>query len=527
MLIEVVSLSFAFVFGLLGRQIGLPPLVGFLAAGFALNAWGPAFGLPPEAGPFLDHVAHLGVLLLLFTVGLKLNLRNLVEPAVVGGAVVHFLLSISVFGAGVLFFLDIPASKALLLATALAFSSTVLAAKVLEAKGELRSFHGRIAVGILILQDIIALVVLSIAGGRTPTVWAPLVLALPLLRPAMHWLMDIAGHEELLVLMGVVLAVAVGGYGFAMVGLSPEVGALAMGVLLANHPRAQELSHSLWGLKEILLVGFFLQIGMSGLPDTHALLFALGMAVIMPLKGLLFFALLILFRLRARNAFLGALSLTSYSEFGLIVASGVLEEWLVPLAITVAVSFLVAAPLNRIAHPLFDRLERVLRRLERTSGHPDQQPISVDMADVLVVGMGRTGQAAFGAIEAGGLTAVGMDADPEKVEKQRAQNRDVVYADAEDIELWQGLDLSGLQAVILAIPHLEGKLTASRNLRKMGFTGPITANTFHDDEARPLARAGVSETYQAMAGAGIGIADKTCEALAGERQPAATPIPNR
>ncbi|MFO7788750.1 MAG: cation:proton antiporter family protein [Halospina sp.] len=520
MLIEVVSLSFAFVFGLMVRQVGLPPLVGFLAAGFALNVWGPAFGLPPQAGPFLDHVAHLGVLLLLFTVGLKLKLRNLVEPAVVGGALLHFALSVSIFGAGVLLFLDIGLANAALLATALAFSSTVLAAKVLEAKGELRSFHGRVAIGILILQDLIALVVLSVAGGQTPSVWAPVVLLLPLLRPAMHWLMDVAGHDELLVLMGVVLAVAVGGYGFEVVGLSPEVGALAMGVLLTNHPRAQELSHSLWGLKEILLVGFFLQIGMSGLPDTQALVFALGMAVIMPLKGLLFFALLILFRLRARNAFLGALSLTSYSEFGLIVAAGVLEEWLVPLAITVAVSFLIAAPLNRIAHPLFDRLESRLRRYERRSYHPDEQPVSIGVAEILIVGMGRTGQAAFQSVDGAGLTVVGMDADPDKVEKQRGKGRNVVYADAEDIELWQGLDFTGLNAVILAMPHLEGKLIAARNLRKMGFTGPIVANAFHDDEAEPLLRAGVSETYQAMAGAGIGIADKTREALALAGQPA-------
>jgi len=97
--------------------------------------------------------------------------------------------------------------------------------------------------------------------------------------------MDLAGHEELLVLMGVVFAVAVGGYGFEVVGLSPELGALAMGVLLANHPRAQELSHALWSLKEILLIGFFLQIGMSGLPGHDALVFALVMGLVMPVEG--------------------------------------------------------------------------------------------------------------------------------------------------------------------------------------------------------------------------------------------------
>ena len=513
MLIEVVSLSFAFVFGLLVRQIGLPPLVGFLAAGFALNSYGPVFGLPPQAGPFLEHVAHLGVLLLLFTVGLKLKLKNLVEPAVIGGAILHFVFSVSLFALGILYFLELDYQTALLLAAALAFSSTVLAAKVLEAKGELRSFHGRVAIGILILQDLIALFVLSAAGEHKPSVWALGVIALPLLRPVLHWLMDVAGHEELLVLMGVVLAVAIGGYGFEVVGLSAEVGALAMGVLLSGHPRAQELSHSLWGLKEILLVGFFLQIGMSGLPDYNALVFALVMALVMPLKGILFFALLALFRLRARNAFLGALSLTCYSEFGLIVAAAVLPQWLVPLAITMALSFLIAAPLNRLAHPIFDRFENILRRYERRSYHPDEQPVSIGMAQVLVVGMGRTGQAAFKAVDSGGLRVVGMDADPDKVEKQRDKGRNVVYADAEDIELWQGLDFTGLHAVILTMPHLEGKIIAARNLRKMGFNGPIVANVFHEDEPQPLHRAGVSETYQAMAGAGIGIADKTREAI--------------
>ena len=514
MLIEVVSLSFAFVFGLMVRQVGLPPLVGFLAAGFALNAYGPAVGLPQGAGPFLDHVAHLGVLLLLFSVGLKLKLKNLIEPAVIGGAALHFVFSVGLFSLGIFYFLEIGQGDGLLLATALAFSSTVLAAKVLEAKGELRSFHGRVAIGILIIQDLIALAVLSIAGDQSPSIWSLLVLGLPLLRPVLHWLMDLAGHEELLVLMGVVFAVAVGGYGFEVVGLSPELGALAMGVLLANHPRAQELSHALWSLKEILLIGFFLQIGMSGLPGHDALVFALVMGLVMPLKGLLFFALLALLRLRARNAFLGALSLTCYSEFGLIVASGVLEEWLVPLAITVAVSFVIAAPLNRMAHPIFDRLEPRLRQLERRSAHPDEQPVSIGDAEILIVGMGRTGLAAFSAMEGGGLTVVGMDADPDKVEKHRKNGRNVAYADAEDIELWQGLDFTGLRAVVLTMPHLEGKLVATRNLRKMGFTGPIVANTFHDDETEPLRRAGASETYQSMAGAGIGIADKTREALA-------------
>ncbi|EPC03964.1 hypothetical protein L861_01290 [Litchfieldella anticariensis FP35 = DSM 16096] len=512
-MIEVVSLSFAFVFGVLVRQLGLPPLVGFLAAGFALNVFGPTLGLPEEAGPVLKHVAHLGVLLLLFTVGLKLKLRNLVSPVVLGGALLHFLFSVGVFSLGLYFFMQLDRQTALMLATALAFSSTVLAAKVLEAKRELRAFHGRVAIGILIIQDLIALAVLSIAGGHTPSYWALLVFGLPLLKPAMYWLMDVAGHDELLVLMGVVMSVALGGMGFELVGLSPELGALIMGILLSDHDRAQELSKSLWGLKEILLVGFFLQIGMAGLPDTEALTLALVLALILPLKGLLFFFLLTLFRLRARNAFLGALSLTCYSEFGLIVVAGVLDQWLVPLAIAVAVSFVVAAPLNRFAHPLFDRFEHFLVRFEKRTHHPDEQPASLDHAELLIMGMGRTGTAAFNFLAERHQNVIGLDADPNKVARHKEAGRNVVYADAEDIGFWHGVDISRIKAVILAMPDIEGKLIAARQLRKFGFTGPIVAQTMFDDESEKLLEAGANETYLTMAGAGIGLAEKTWEAF--------------
>ncbi|MWJ26741.1 sodium:proton exchanger [Halomonas sp. ZH2S] len=513
-MLEAVSLSFAFIFGILVRQIGLPPLVGFLAAGFALNAYGPLVGLPSDAGPILEHVAHLGVLLLLFTVGLKLKLRNLIEPVVVGGALIHFILTVGVFTAGFIWLAGIATETALLLGIALSFSSTVLAAKVLEAKRELRAFHGRIAIGILIIQDLIALAVLSIAGGQSPTIWALWIFALPLLRPVLYWLMDMARHDELLVLMGVVLAVSVGGMGFEVVGLSSEVGALVMGVLLSNHPRAQELAQSLWGLKEVLLISFFLQIGMTGLPDTQALLFALVMALILPLKGLLFYFLLIAFKVRSRNAFLGGLTLTAYSEFGLIVASGVLEQWLVPLAITVAVSFVIAAPLNRFAHPLFDRLENHLMRTERKTCHPDEQPVSLGTATVMVLGMGRTGSAAYDFFHEHGLNVVGIDADPNKVAKQETHDkRHVLYADAEDVGFWHGLNISQLSAVTLATPDLEGKLMATRQLRKAGFTGTIIAGTTYEDEADVLIKAGVNQTYLIMAGAGIGLAERTLEAL--------------
>src|SRR6056297_3429367 len=366
---EVICITFAFFFGLAVRQVGLPPLVGFLGAGFAINIFGAGLGLPADTGNILHYVAHLGVLLL-FTVGLKLKLRQIAQPQVLGGALLHFAISVVVFAPGLFYFMEMDWSTALLLAIALSFSSTVLAAKLLESKRELAVFHGRTAIGVLIVQDVIALVVLAIWSGQTPNIWALLVFGLPLLRPLMHWLLDFAGHDELLVLMGMMLALVVGGMGFQAMELSSEIGALLMGVLLSSHQRAKELSESLWALREIFLVGFFLEIGMSGLPDLNALLFALGVGIMLPLKGMLFFFLLIAFGLRARTSFLAAVSLSTYSEFGLIVAAVVLQDWLVPLALAVSISFLIAAPLNRMAHPVFARLEDRLQRFERHAMHP-------------------------------------------------------------------------------------------------------------------------------------------------------------
>lgn len=309
-MIEAVWLAFAFITGILVRPAGLPPLVGYLAAGFALAALGTDLGMPDDSNSVLGHIAHLGVLLLLFTVGLKLKLRNLIRPEVIGGGLLHFGLSVAVIAPGLYLFLALDGRTAVLLAIALAFSSTVLAAKVLESKRELRAFHGRVAIGILIVQDLIALGVMSIASGQSPSAWALLIFSLPLLRPLLFRLLDVTGHEELLVLFGLLLAIAVGGYGFESVGLSSELGALVFGALLASHPRSKELSDSLWSIKEVFLVGFFLQIGLAGLPDQEQFLFAVGMSLFLPLKGVLFFLLLVLFRLRSRSAFLSALPLT-------------------------------------------------------------------------------------------------------------------------------------------------------------------------------------------------------------------------
>lgn len=523
---EAIWISFAFGLGLLVKVVHLPPLVGYLAAGFILSALSayPASNISAEPTEVLGHIAHLGVLLMLFTVGLKLKLKSIISPEVIGGSLLHFAITCVVFAPGLYLFLDITPYVAFMLAVALSFSSTILAAKVLENKRELRAFHGRVAIGILVMQDLIALVVMSLAAGKTPSQWALIVFGLPLLRPLLFRLLDASGHDELLVLLGMLLALVLGGLGFEAVGLSSELGALLFGAVLANHPRSQELAKSLWSVKEIFLVGFFLQIGIGGLPDMNSLMFALGASLILPLKGLLFFFLMIMFHLRARSGFLTALALTNYSEFGLIVASIALPQWLVPLAISVSFSFVISAPLNRAAHSLYERYANRLERFETNTHHPDEQPLALCDAKVLIMGMGRTGTAAYDWLIDKEPTLTGLDSDPNKIIQHSEAGRNIVLADAEDTTFWSNLYMPQVHSVILAMPDIEGKLIAARMLRRMGFTGYIVAQTMYHDEADEIRQAGVNDAYLTMSETGVALASHIMEREASSPEVAFEPM---
>lgn len=506
-------IAIAFVLGLGIRQLGLPPLVGYLAAGFALNAAG------AQGGAALANVAHLGVLLLLFTVGLKLRLQNLVQPEVFGVTLLHLLLTVGVLAPALHLGFALAWTPAAVLAIAFGFSSTVLAAKVLDEKRELRAFHGRLAIGILVVQDLVAVALLSVVGDHHPSLLGFVVLGLPLLRPLLHRVLDFSGHDELLILCGLLFAVVLGGLGFEHLGLSSELGALIFGALLSGHRRAVELSHALWGLREVFLIGFFLQIGMSGLPTLHTLALASLVALALPLKALLFFLILARFRLRARTAFLSGLSLATFSEFGLILAqfaagNGLLDpHWVVMLALAVAISFAFGAPLNRIAHPLYERLAHVLDAYELEQRHPDEQPLSLGKAQILIMGMGRVGTGAYDFLSERGLRVVGLDSDPAKAAKHVHEGRRVAYADAEDPGLWHNLRLEGVRAVLLALPDLEAKRIATRQLRLRAYNGLISATSVFPEESASIAAAGADLTFNYFDQVGVGFAEHVWEAL--------------
>lgn len=509
---EALWIAAAFFLGLLGRQIGLPPLAGYLAAGFVLHVF------RVEGGPILDAVAHIGVLLLLFSVGLKLDLRSLLHQSILGTAVLHLFITGGLLGFVLFVSTDLDWHGALFLAVTLGFSSTVLAAKVLEERREVRAFHGRIAIGVLIVQDLVAVALLSFSGGHTPNPYALLLLGLPFLRPLLHKVLEMSGHDELLVLFGLLMAL-VGGVVFEQVGLSSELGALLLGALLSGHSKAVELFKSLWGIKEAFLVGFFLQISLTGWPGESGLLYLALLMLLLPLKSILFFFLLLAFRLRSRSAFLASLSLSSYSEFALICipvgieAGWITPEWAVILALLITLSFMVTAPMNRIAHHAYARFEETLIPLQTTERHPDEQPLLLGRSHFLILGMGRSGTAAYDFLTGHGKRVAGLDSDPTKVARHRQVGRRVMFADGEDPGLWHNLELGEVEAVLITMPDAQSTSLSARELRNHGFTGLIGATSRHDDEGRSLLEAGVDMTFLTYEESGVGLAEHVVEAM--------------
>ena len=508
--------------------LGLPPLVGYLIAGFALQALG------IKGGENLETIADIGVMLLLFTIGLKLKLKTLARPEIWAGASIHMLITVLVFGvaffgvglAGFSAFAGLNLKLSLLVAFALSFSSTVFAVKALEDRGEMASLHGRVSIGILIMQDIAAVVFLAASTGKLPTAWALLLLAaLVPLRPLLGRMLERCGHGELMILFGLTLALG-GAKLFELVGIKGDLGALILGLLLSTHSWSSELARHLLGFKDLFLVGFFLTIGLSGPLTPEAVGIAVLLVALVPLKVAFFFWLLARFRLRARTAFLTSLSLANYSEFGLIVAAIAMmngwmsSEWLIIIAVALSISFIVAAPLNTRAHQLYTRARESLHGYEVREVIPAEQPIDPGHVSVVIFGMGRVGGGAYDSLrERVGDAVVGVDIDKERVERLRETGKNVVRGSVTDPDFWDRfhIDYNKVELVMLAMPnHLEN-LFAAGQLRKLGYKGRLAAVAKYPDEVVALQEAGVDSAFNLYAEAGAGFAEDVAAVLAVEK----------
>jgi predicted Kef-type K+ transport protein len=523
---HILAIGIAFAAGLVARRVGLPPLVGYLLAGFGLYAGG------GRLTPTLTEFANMGVTLLLFSIGLKLRLGGLLMPQIWAVAGLHLVVAVALSAgfvtllgvAGVGLFVGMEPGAVALLALALSFSSTVFAVKVLEDKGEMYALYGRIAIGILIMQDIVAVAFLAISASKMPSVWAFALLALVPLRPLLRYLLDKSGHGELQILFGLTLALG-GAQLFELLSIKGDLGALILGVMLASHPRASDLARQLLSFKDLFLVGFFLSIGLSGPVSAQAVGVALLLLLLLPLKTGLFFLLMTRFRLRLRTSVLASLSLANYSEFGLIIgAIGVARGWmsnelLIAIAIALSLSFILAAPLNSASYRFYAAVRSRLAGFEAPRRIAQEETIKPSDSTVIVFGMGRVGTGSYDAMRQRlGEQILGVDIDEATVAEQRAHGRRVILGSATDPDFWERitLDFGRVNLVLLAMPNAQENLFAARQLNDQGFTGKVAAIAKYPDEIEALREAGVHAAFNLYASAGAGFADHVCAQLVEE-----------
>jgi len=507
----------ALIAGIAAARIGLPPMVGYLLCGFVLNFSG------VYSHDRLTLIGNLGVTLLLFTIGLKLDLRSLLRPVIWAGTTLHTAIVVAVLGtllywmslAGIQAFAGLDIGKAMLIGFALSFSSTVFAVKTLEDKGEYKSRYGQAAIGVLIMQDIFAVVFLAASTGKLPSVWAlGLLLLIPMRYVLMH-LLHRAGHSgELQILYG--LALALGGYAlFEAVDVKGDLGALIIGAMLASHPLASHVSKRLLGFKDLLLVGFFLSIGMSGNLTVSAILIALLLAVLVIFKVVLFFVLFTRFKMRARTATLSTLTLANYSEFGLIVGAiavsnaWLTEDWLVTIALALTMTIIIAAPINMQASRLYNNLRQTASRFETKSLLPEDEPVDLGEAKIVVIGMGRLGTGVYDhlATDYGDLL-IGIDIDPDLVDIHKAAGRNVVLADVTDDEVWDNTHTDNIEVGMLALQDHQKNLGFFNRVRERNSGAKIFAVARHEDEVAELVDAGAEAAWNMYSEAGAGLASE-------------------
>ncbi|TLX77181.1 hypothetical protein E9993_05730 [Labilibacter sediminis] len=517
MTLDSVWMGIAFGLGYLIKRIGLPPMLGFLMAGFILH------GINAEHGQLLDGIADIGVLLLLYTIGLKLNIKSLAEKAILGGSLISTLISVCIttliVGALSLtklpYFVGLTFNQILIIAFALSFSSTVFVIKILEERGNLNTAEGRAAIGILVIQDILAVLFLTLAKGDIPSIYALLLLLTPFLRPVFLYILKRSGHGEMLTLFGFLMALA-GAEVFELVGLKPDLGALIFGMIISNHEKSNELSKNLLHFKDFFLIAFFLSIGFSGTPNLQTLLAAILISVVLLAKPFIYHFALTRFKFPVHSSYFASISLTNFSEFALIVGAlatkvGLINsEWLIIIALSITISFIISSFLNGRAHLIFEKRQNFICSFgQYQSNENNTRPIDFKDAQVLIIGMGTVGTNIYDRIKENYEEQIlGLDSDEQRVDKHSQYGRNVILHDATNTEFWDKVDPNQLKTIVLALPDFQNNIFAIKRLNALDRPVEIFATARYNDEIEILKNAGAHYVFSLYEEVGKGLANE-------------------
>lgn len=496
-----------------------PLVVGLIAAGIAVGPQ--ALGLVDEATE-IELLAKLGIALLLFIVGLKLDVRLIgrLGPVALATGIGQVLFT-SIIGFFIALALGFDTVPALYIAVALTFSSTIIIVKLLTDKREIDDLHGRIAIGFLIVQDIvvvIAMIVITASGDGDTSIGtrafevalrgtALVVLVVLFGRYVADRMVSLlARQSELLILGAVTWAVVLASISI-LLGFSGEVGAFLAGLSLASTPYRDAISGRLSTLRDFMLVFFFIELGTRF--DLVASLDRIGAAVIFSLFVLIGNPIIVMIIMgymgyRKKVSFKAGLTVAQISEFSLILVAlgasqGQIGSDVVGLVTAVGLITIAASTyLINGSDAIYARIEPALRIFERKVGVIDPN-FDDDHHDpnYVVVGLGRFGSTLIGELLDRGVDVLGVDFDPRSVQSPRF-DIPVVYGDAEDPTLVDQLPLKSATWVVSTVRSLDANLMLISSLRRSGYTGGIAVSSEDSEHCALYQEAGADVTVQPL-----------------------------
>jgi Kef-type K+ transport system membrane component KefB len=507
-------LIIAAIVGLVGRLLKQPLIVAFIGVGILVGPWGLDL---LESIEQVHLMAELGIAILLFVIGLKLDvklIRSTGKVALLTG--LGQVLFTSFFGYLIAIFLGFSVIASLYVAVALTFSSTIIIVKLLSDKKEIDSLHGQISIGFLIVQDIVVvLVMIFLSALGTETINNPVYdIAIVMLKGlAMiavvgllmrfvlpHIVRAMVHSQELLILFSISWALLLAAFG-DFLGFSKEVGAFLAGISLASNDYREIISGKLTTLRDFLLLFFFVTLGagldlsLIGDQIRPALIFSFFVLIGNPLIVLIIMGLM---GYKKRTSFLAGLAVAQISEFSLILAAlgfqlGHIDDNTIGLITLVGlITIGLSTYMILYSHQIFEIISPFLGAFEKKDPHRELKVKQMEKVhfDVILFGLGRYGNNIARSLERIGRSIMGVDFDPGAVNRWKEKGRAAQLGDAEDPDLPDMLPLRNTKVIISTLADYEINVHLLKILKHHNFKGRIVLTQHSTEHAQKLVDAG-------------------------------------
>ncbi len=500
--------------GVIAKLLKQPLILAYILAGVLIGPL--AFGVIKDQ-KIIENFATIGTVLLLFLVGLEINPKKMLEIGVSATIVSigQIIISGTIYWIAAKSF-GFSGSGAIFMALAFSFCSTAIIVTLLSSRNELDSLHGKLIVGILLVQDFIAILVLTLIssmGNGVGDSSTAIVVGKTIVRMLVLFSLSgivsyyilpaaftrIAKSHELLFITSLAWCFILVIVSSSM-GLSPEIGAFLAGITIAPLPYSHHIASKTGPLRDFFLMIFFIYLGTSLAFDNinqiilpallmSALILLVNPLVIMLIMGSLGF--------RKRTSFLAGLTLTQISEFSFIVVvlgakMGVLPVEASTLTSLVAlITVFFSTYLISASKMIYHKIRPLLGWVESTKRRDSLSNIDQDLKDhVILLGCNRLGGGVFEKILEEKIPAVVVDFDPKKIKKLIDENQNCVYGDATDYDIVKELNVKKANMVISTIENLEENKMVLRIYRKDNPKLKIILTAFDDEDASELYQLG-------------------------------------